>query len=62
LAQGNDIFPIAGTKKRKYLEENIGAINVQLTEEDLKRINEIAPIDAAKGSRYPAATMGAVNR
>ncbi len=62
MAQGNDILPIAGTKKIKYLEENIGAINVQLTEEDLKRINEIAPIDVAKGSRYPEATMGAVNR
>ena len=62
LAQGNDIVPIAGTKKRRYLEENIGALIVKLNEDDLKRINETAPIDAAKGSRYPEEAMGAVNR
>jgi aryl-alcohol dehydrogenase-like predicted oxidoreductase len=62
LAQGNDVVPIAGTKKRKYLEENIGALNVKLAEDDLKRINETAPIGAAKGSRYPEEAMGAVNR
>jgi aryl-alcohol dehydrogenase-like predicted oxidoreductase len=62
LAQGNDVVPIVGTKKRKYLEENIGALNVKLAEDDLKRINETAPIGAAKGSRYPEEAMGAVNR
>jgi aryl-alcohol dehydrogenase-like predicted oxidoreductase len=62
LAQGNDVVPIAGTKKRKYLEENIGALNVKLAEEDLKRISATAPIGAAKGSRYPEEAMGAVNR
>ena len=62
LAQGNDVVPIAGTKKRKYLEENIGALKVKLAEDDLKRINEMAPIGAAKGSRYPEEAMGAVNR
>jgi aryl-alcohol dehydrogenase-like predicted oxidoreductase len=62
LAQGNDVVPIGGTKKRKYLEENIGALNVKLTGDDLKRISEIAPIGAAKGSRYPEEAMAAVNR
>jgi aryl-alcohol dehydrogenase-like predicted oxidoreductase len=62
LAQGNDVVPIAGTKKRKYLEENMGALNVKLTEGDLKRINDAAPPGAAKGTRYPEETMGAVNR
>jgi aryl-alcohol dehydrogenase-like predicted oxidoreductase len=62
LAQGNDVVPIAGTKKRKYLEENMGALNVKLTEGDLKRINDAAPAGAAKGTRYPEETMGAVNR
>ena len=62
LAQGNDVVPIAGTKKRKYLEENIGALNVKLAEDDLKRISATAPIGAAKGSRYPEEAMGAVNR
>jgi aryl-alcohol dehydrogenase-like predicted oxidoreductase len=62
LAQGNDVVPIAGTKKRKYLEENMGALNVNLTEDELKRISEAAPIGAAKGTRYPEETMGAVNR
>jgi aryl-alcohol dehydrogenase-like predicted oxidoreductase len=62
LAQGNTVVPIAGTKKRKYLEENIGALNVKLTGDDLKGISEIAPIGAAKGSRYPDEAMSAVNR
>ncbi len=62
LHQGKDIVPIAGTKRRKYLEENFGALNVKLSEEDLKRINEIAPIGATKGTRYPEETMSTVNR
>jgi aryl-alcohol dehydrogenase-like predicted oxidoreductase len=62
LAQGNDVVPIAGTKKRKYLKENIGALQVKLSPDELKRINEIAPMDAAKGARYPEEAMGAVNR
>jgi aryl-alcohol dehydrogenase-like predicted oxidoreductase len=62
LAQGNDVVPIAGTKKRKYLEENIGALDVKLAENDLKKISATAPISAAKGSRYPEEAMGAVNR
>jgi aryl-alcohol dehydrogenase-like predicted oxidoreductase len=62
LAQGNDVVPIAGTKRRKYLEENIGALNVKLAGDDLKRISEIAPMGATKGSRYPEEAMAAVNR
>jgi len=57
LAQGNDIVPIPGTKRRKYLQENIGAFDVDLTSEDLQRIDEVAPKDAFAGSRYPEAMM-----
>ena len=62
LAQGDDIIPIPGTKRRKYLEENIGALKVKLSPEDLRRINEVAPRGAASGQRYPASAMAAVNR
>jgi aryl-alcohol dehydrogenase-like predicted oxidoreductase len=62
LAQGEDIVPIPGTKRRKYLEENVGALDVQLTPEDLRRIDEIAPKGVAAGARYPEAAMKAVNR
>jgi aryl-alcohol dehydrogenase-like predicted oxidoreductase len=62
LAQGDDIVPIPGTKRVKYLEENVGALNVTLTPEDLRRIDEIAPKGVAAGTRYPEATMGTVNR
>jgi len=62
LAQGRDIVPIPGTKRRKYLEENVGALDVEITPEDLKRIDEVAPKGAAAGERYPEASMAAVNR
>jgi aryl-alcohol dehydrogenase-like predicted oxidoreductase len=62
LAQGKDIVPIPGTKRRKYLEENVGALDVKLTAEDLKRIDQVAPKGAASGGRYPAALMGSLNR
>jgi aryl-alcohol dehydrogenase-like predicted oxidoreductase len=61
LAQGEDIAPIPGTKRRKYLEENAGALEVQLTAKDLARIDEAAPKGAAAGTRYPAHMMGTVN-
>ncbi|WCK52833.1 aldo/keto reductase [Aneurinibacillus sp. Ricciae_BoGa-3] len=61
LAQGDDIVPIPGTKRRKYLEENIGATRVQLSQEELNRIDEVAPRDAAAGGRYPEAGMKSVN-
>jgi aryl-alcohol dehydrogenase-like predicted oxidoreductase len=62
LAQGNDIVPIPGTKRRKYLEQNAAALDVELTEEDLKRIEEIAPRGVAAGMRYPEEAMRGVNR
>jgi aryl-alcohol dehydrogenase-like predicted oxidoreductase len=62
LAQGEDVVPIAGTKRIKYLEENTGAVNVHLTAEDLKRLDEAAPKGAAKGMRYPEHMMGNLDR
>jgi aryl-alcohol dehydrogenase-like predicted oxidoreductase len=62
LAQGDDIVPIPGTKRRKYLEENAAANEIELSASDLKRIDELAPKGVAVGERYPAAMMGAVNR
>jgi aryl-alcohol dehydrogenase-like predicted oxidoreductase len=62
LAQGPDIAPIPGTKRVKYLEENVGALDVQLTVGDLRRIDEIAPKGIATGTRYPEAGMATVNR
>jgi aryl-alcohol dehydrogenase-like predicted oxidoreductase len=61
LAQGNDIVPIPGTKRRKYLEENMGALSVKLTKEDLRRIDEVFPPEAAAGARYPEHVMALVN-
>jgi aryl-alcohol dehydrogenase-like predicted oxidoreductase len=62
LAQGDDIVPIPGTKRRKYLEENVGAIDIKLTAEDLRRMDEGFPQGVAAGLRYPEAMMKAVNR
>ncbi len=62
LAQGEDIVPIPGTKRRKYLEENASAHEVEITPEDLKRIDEVAPKGVAAGMRYPEAGMASVNR
>jgi aryl-alcohol dehydrogenase-like predicted oxidoreductase len=62
LAQGEDIVPIPGTKRRKYLEENLGALDVALSNEDLRRIEEAFPHGAASGERYPAQALAAVNR
>jgi aryl-alcohol dehydrogenase-like predicted oxidoreductase len=62
LAQGKDIVPIPGTKRRKYLEENVAALEVKLTVEDLRRIDEVFPPNAASGQRYPEHMMTAVNR
>ncbi|HEX3322688.1 MAG TPA: aldo/keto reductase [Terriglobales bacterium] len=61
LAQGKDIVPIPGTKRRKYLEENVGALEVKLSEGDLRRIDEVFPKDAAAGMRYPENMMKVVN-
>ena len=60
LAQGEDIVPIPGTKRRAYLEENAGALGIVLTARELERIDEAMPPGAAAGSRYPEAQMKAV--
>jgi aryl-alcohol dehydrogenase-like predicted oxidoreductase len=62
LHQGDDIVPIPGTKRVRYLEENVAAIEVSLTPQDLRRIDAIAPKGVAAGTRYPAAGMATVNR
>src|SRR5467141_395060 len=61
LAQGQDIVPIPGTKQRRYLEENVRALEVLLTPADLKRIEEVAPKGVTAGARYSEAGMLAVN-
>ncbi|MGA8685034.1 MAG: aldo/keto reductase [Candidatus Sulfotelmatobacter sp.] len=61
LAQDKNIVPIPGTKRRKYLEENVSAIDVKLSEDDLRRIDEIFPTGAAAGLRYPEHMMSIVN-
>jgi len=60
LAQGDDIIPIPGTKRRPYLEENMGALAIQLTVSDRERIDEAMPPGAAAGSRYPEPQMKAI--
>jgi aryl-alcohol dehydrogenase-like predicted oxidoreductase len=61
LAQGDDIVPIPGTKHRRYLEENVGALTVQLTASDLQEIEEVAPKGVASGARYHEAAMRSIN-
>ncbi len=61
LAQNEHIVPIPGTKRRKYLEENVGAAEVNLPEELVRRLNQEFPPDAASGSRYAEAMMARVN-
>ncbi len=60
LHQGEDIVPIPGTKRREYLEENVAAVGITLTDEELRRIDEVAPKGAASGERY--SDMSPVNR
>jgi len=60
LAQGDDIVPIPGTKRQAYVEENIAATEIELTQEDLKRIDEVAPKQFVAGDRY--SDMSSVNR
>jgi aryl-alcohol dehydrogenase-like predicted oxidoreductase len=61
LAQGEDIVPIPGTKRRVYLEENVKAAEINLTADELRRIEEVFPSGAAAGMRYPEQMMKAVN-
>jgi aryl-alcohol dehydrogenase-like predicted oxidoreductase len=62
LAQGEDVVPIPGTKRVKYLEENAGAVDIELSREELERLEEIVRPEAVAGLRYPDASMKAVNR
>ena len=62
LHRGDDIVPIPGTKRVKYLEENAAAVTVELSPADLRRIDEIAPVGVAAGTRYPEAGMATLNR
>jgi aryl-alcohol dehydrogenase-like predicted oxidoreductase len=62
LAQGDDVVPIPGTKHVKYLDQNIGALEVELTGEDVDRLNAILPPGAAAGERYHTRGMETVNR
>jgi aryl-alcohol dehydrogenase-like predicted oxidoreductase len=62
LARGDDIVPIPGTKRRKYLEENAAAADITLTEDDLRRIEEAVPRGSAAGERYSEQQMRSVNR
>ena len=62
LAQGDDLVPIPGTKRVKYLEENVGALDVTLSPDELRHLDELLPLGAAAGTRYPEAMMGMVGR
>jgi aryl-alcohol dehydrogenase-like predicted oxidoreductase len=62
LAQGEDIVPIPGTRRRDRLVENIGALNVSLSKDELEQIDAIAPMGVAAGARYPERGMAMVNR
>ena len=62
MAQGDNIFPIPGTKRIKYLDENVGALNIAFTQEELDEIAAIFPKNAAAGLRYPEQMMGSLNK
>ncbi len=62
LAQGKDIVPIPGTKRRKYLEENIEAVSLSLSPDEIARISEALPPGSASGTRYPQRALTAVNK
>jgi aryl-alcohol dehydrogenase-like predicted oxidoreductase len=62
LAQGPDIIPIPGTKRRKFLEDNAGSANVKLSKDDLRRIEEVAPHGAVAGARYPEVMMAMIDK
>jgi aryl-alcohol dehydrogenase-like predicted oxidoreductase len=62
LAQGDDIVPIPGTKRRVFLEQNVAAVDIHLTADELRQINEVLPAGSASGMRYPETMMRAVNQ
>ena len=61
LAQGDDVVPIPGTKRVAYLEENLGALEISLSPNELAQLDDLAPKGVAVGSRYPTAMMATVN-
>ena len=61
LAKGEDIIPIPGTKKRKYLEENIKAVEVSLSKDELQYLSKLMPINEVAGERYPINGMRTIN-
>ncbi len=61
IQRGEDIVPIPGTKRRKYLEENVDALNVKLTIDDLRRIDQVLPSGSAAGLRYPEQMMKTIS-
>jgi aryl-alcohol dehydrogenase-like predicted oxidoreductase len=61
LSRGNDVVPIPGTKRVKYLEENVGAAGIELTDDDRRRLDEAFPVGAAQGERYPEEAMKSLN-
>jgi len=62
MARGDDVVPIPGTKRVRYLEENLGAAEIDLSDDDLRRLDEAAPVGAAEGTRYAEAQMSTVSR
>lgn len=62
LARGNDIVPIPGTKRKRYLAENIGALAISLSNDELQQIDDVFPVGAAAGARYAPAALQAINR
>jgi aryl-alcohol dehydrogenase-like predicted oxidoreductase len=61
LAQDKNIVPIPGTKRRQYLEQNVTALDIKISDEDIRRLDEIFPTGAAAGERYPEHMMSMVN-
>jgi aryl-alcohol dehydrogenase-like predicted oxidoreductase len=62
LAQGDDVIPIPGTKRRAFLEQNAAAVDIELTADDLRHLAEAAPRESVSGPRYPEEMMRLVNR
>ena len=62
LSKSDNIIPIPGTKRRKYLEENASSVDIELTKSEVQVLEEVAPLTLVKGTRYPEAGMKVVNR
>lgn len=62
MAQGEDVLPIPGTKRRTYLQQNVAALDVQLSAADRERLDKMVPPDAVAGTRYPEHLMGRLGR